>query len=285
MKALEAEVVTQLNATGKRPALLFEIGLSSTLRFCAYKTNITFPTAGNVYTAKYITVEGVSQSLEGQIERITVKFDNVNRDMAAYANIEEFRGKTLIIKRVYLDAMASALNYVEVFNGSMEQPKPIDRQWLTVTATVGKPLSRKALKVNYQRQCPWIFGGAECNIDGNADLTTLKAVGTADSGTTITLVDNALTQADDYWNYGEITIVKGGITYYRKVKSFDAATDTITLDVELPVAIDNTCTYTVYKGCDQTLDACLSNNAWGPSADNNLNFGGCIHITKLADAG
>jgi len=285
MKTTTAAVTTQIAAANKRPVLLFELGLSSTLRFCAYKTNITFPTGGSVYTAKNISAGDTTQNLEGQIERVTVKFDNVSRDMAAYANIEEFRGKTLIIKRIYLDAIASADDYVEVFNGSMEQPTEISREWLTVPATVGKPLNRKALKVNYQRQCPWIFGGTECNTESLADLTSLTATGTADSGTTSTLVDNALTQADDYWNYGEISIVKSGVTYHRKVKDFDAAADTITLDVELPVTITNTCTYTVYKGCDQTWDTCSAANVWGPSGDNHLNFGGCIHIAKQQDSG
>ena len=283
-KSLQAAVITQLNAAGKRPALLFELGLASTIYFAGYKTNIVFPTAGQTYTAKAITVEGASQSLEGQIERIVVKFDNVKKDMASYANNEDFRGKSLIIKRVYLDALGNALNYVEVFNGSMELPTEISRLWLTVPATVGKPLNRKALKTNYQKMCPWIFGGTECNTDALADLTTLKATGTADSGTTTTLVDNALTQAADFWNYGEITIVKGTKTYYRKVKDFDATTDTITFDVELPEAVTNTCTYTVYKGCDQTWDTCSHVNAWGPSADNKLNFGGAIHIAKRTDS-
>ena len=133
--------------------------------------------------------------------------------------------------------------------------------------------------------CPWKFGGTECNTDALADLTALTASGTADSGSTTTLVDNALTQIDDYWNNGNIELTKGGIVYTRKVKNFVAATDTITLDVALPVAVDNTTTYVVYKGCDQTWATCKAENAWGPSADNYLNFGGCIHITKELDTG
>lgn len=283
-KSLEAAVITQLDAVYKKPVLLFELGLSSTLRFAAYKTNITFPTGGNTYTAKNIEIDGISQSLEGQIERVTVKFDNVSKDMAAYANNEDFRGKSLVVKRIYLDAIGSADNYVEVFNGSMELPTEISRYFLTVPATVGKPLNRRGLKTQYQFLCPWIFGGTECNTDSLADLTSLTASGTADSGTTSTLTDNALTQADDYWNHGRIEITKGSKTYYRKVKDFDAATDTVTLDVELPEAVDNTCTYVLYKGCDQTWETCGANNAWGPSADNTANHAGCLHITKLADA-
>jgi phage-related protein len=283
-KSLPAAVVTQIDATNKRPVLLFELYLASTLRFAAYKSNVTFPTGGNTYTAKAITTEGLTQSLEGQIERVTIKFDNVAKDMAAYANNESFFGKKLIIKRVYLDALGDASNYNELFNGLMEQPSEISREALTVSATIGKSLEKKALIAAYQKQCPWVFGGTECNTDGNADLTALTASGTADSGTTSTLVDNALTQADDYWNSGDIEITKGTKTYYRKVKDFAAATDTITLDVELPVAIDNTCTYVLYKGCDKTWECCSADYAYGPSSDNTANFGGCIHIVKKADS-
>lgn len=283
-KTLPAQIITQLDAQQKRPCLLFELGLTSTIRFAAHKTNITFPAAGNTYTAKAIEVSNVQQSLEGQVGRATIRFDNVIRDMAAYANNEDFQGKSLIIKRIYLDELGDASYFVEVFNGYMERPKEIDRHWLTVTATMGKPLSRKALSFAYQRMCPWVFGGAECNTNSLANLTSLTASGTADSGTTSTLVDNALAQADNFWNNGRIEITKSGVTYYRKVKDFVAASDEVVFDVELSFAVDNTCTYIVYKGCDQTWDTCRGINAWGPSADNKANFGGCIHISKKQDA-
>jgi hypothetical protein len=280
---LESAVITELNAEEKRPVLLFELGIGSTVRFVGAKDNLTFPTAGNVYTAKAITISGVSQELEGQIGRVTTKFDNVAQDMAAYANNEDFRGKTLIIKRVYLDALGNATYYNEVFNGVMETPSDIDQRWLTVSATIGKSLSHKSLTFAYQRMCPWIFGGTECNTNSLADLTSLTASGTADSGSTSTLVDNALTQADDYWNNGQIIITKSSRVYRRRIKDFVASSDTLIFDVELPTAVDNTCTYVIYKGCDQTLDTCESDNAWGPSADNSANFGGCIHITAEED--
>ncbi len=285
MKSLTASVITQLNATGKAPILLFELGLSSTLRYVAYKTNVIFPTGGVItYTAKTIILKGFEQSLEGQIDRINLQFDNVQRDMSAYADIEDFRGKSLIIKRTYADVLTNALNYVEVFNGSMERPSEISPHFLSISATIGKPLNRLALKFPYQVMCPWIFGDSKCNTDGNADLTVLKATGTADSGSTTTLVDNALTQVDDHWNFGIIEVTKAGKMYSRRVADFVAASDTITFDVELPFTVDGTCTYILYKGCDQTWNTCNDLNAWGPSADNTLNFGGCLHILRLANA-
>ena len=262
-KGLPGSVITQMDAAYKRPAVLVELGLSSTLRFAAAKANITFPTGGSVYTAKAVRIHDIQQTLEGQIQRITVEFDNVTKDMAAYANAEPFKGKSMVIKRIYLDAMGDAGYYNEMFNGYMETPSNIGREWLTVPAVTGKPLARKVLTQAYQRLCRHVFGGAACNADGNADLTSLKATGTADSGSTTTLTDNALTQADDYWNHGRIEITKGGVTYYRKVADFAAATDTITLDVELPVAVDNTCTYRI-QGVRSNLGYVRRRQCLGP---------------------
>lgn len=279
-KSLPAAVTTEMNAQQKRPVLLFEIGLSSTLRFAAYKTNIVFPTGGNVYTAKAIQLSGVAQTLEGQINRVTVKFDNVVRDMAAYAYNEDFKGKSLVIKRIYLDAVGNATYYNEVFSGYMEGPSDINRHWFTVSATAGQSLMRKALTFPYQRMCPWVFGGTECNTDGLADLTSLTVSGTADSGATARLIDSILTEPTEYWRHGRISVTKDGVTYNRKIKASSGAIHAVYFDVDLPVAVDNTTTYTLYKGCDQTWDTCSGIDTWGPSADNKANFGGCMHIAK-----
>lgn len=284
-KELPAQIITQLDAQQKRPVLLLTLGLTVTIRFCTYKTDIVFPTLGNTFTAKTIGVSGLTQSLEGQIQRVVLKFDNAAGDMAAYANAEDFRGKTLLIQRVYLDELGDSSYYVEVFNGVFERPTGTSHRWLTIPATAGKPLSRRTLITPYQRMCPWSFGDDNtCDFDGNADTSVLTASGTADSGSTSTLVDSSLTEANDYWNFGRIEMVKAGITYSRRVADFDAGADRVTFGVQLPVAVDGSTTYTITKGCDQSWDTCGAANAWGPSAGNQDNFGGCLHIANPKDA-
>jgi hypothetical protein len=284
LKELDANIITQLNAQGRKPVALVEIYLDGlTLRYAANIDNIIFPyPGGNTYTAKAVEVGDVSQTLEGQIGKITVKLDNTAKDMFAYVNSYTFEGKKLVIKRVFLDsnnhAPTASTEYIEVFSGTMDQPREISRNWITVAAHEGKPLPTRMIQNMYEKQCQHAFGDAQCNKDGYADLAALTASGTADSGTTSTLVDSILTQADDYWNYGAIEITKSGTTYKRKVKDFVAATDTITFDLALPVAVDNTCTYQVWKGCPKSWDDCQANNNYGPIADNKNNFGGFIHI-------
>ncbi len=284
-KDLSAAVQTQIDSLQHQPVLLFELGLTPTVRFASLtKGNIVF--GGKTYTAKAIQMSNVNQTAEGQIERITVNFDNVSKDMSAYANVESFYGKTLKIYRVYRGALGSSSNYNELFNGYMEEVESIDPQWLTVTATVGKPLEKKLLNKVYQRKCGNNFGDSQCNKDGLADLsgTTMKLYVSDTSNITgnssTTFCDSVnLTQVDDYFNFGSIEFCKSGATYTRTVVDFKAATDEIEVDVALPFTIDTSLTsYTVMKGCPGTWEACSATYNYGPSADNRANFKGFIHI-------
>ena len=72
--------------------------------------------------------------------------------------------------------------------------------------------------------------------------------GIADSGTTTTMVDAALSQADDAWN-GAMLLFKTGTNsgYSAVVTDFDAASDTITFAPSVPNAV-TTENYTLIKG-------------------------------------
>lgn len=77
---------------------------------------------------------------------------------------------------------------------------------------------------------------------------TYQKEGTADSGNTTTLVDNALTQGEDFWKGGFITITAGtnyGVT--KKVTGFAAGSDTVTF-AAMPKSIDNTSKYRIVVG-------------------------------------
>lgn len=93
-------------------------------------------------------------------------------------------------------------------------------------------------------------------IDGlAAAASTLKlwlasdVSGTADSGTTTTMVDSARTEADtNYWKGSVIAFTSGNIAgQHRKITGFDPATDTITFYPALTQAV-TTQTYTILPG-------------------------------------
>ena len=89
-------------------------------------------------------------------------------------------------------------------------------------------------------------GGLRHRVDNDS---TYEVNGTADSGTTTTLVDDALTQADNFFgtdtsNFGFVTIVNPGAPNYdmtSKVTDFVASSDTAT--VSFPQAISSSCKY------------------------------------------
>ena len=77
--------------------------------------------------------------------------------------------------------------------------------------------------------------------------TKLRASGTADSGTTTTVVDSERTETNDFWNGYEIKFTSGdnaGLT--RRVIDFDASADTLTLDRALPNAVSSGDKYQLY---------------------------------------
>lgn len=104
----------------------------------------------------------------------------------------------------------------------------------------------------------WIVNG-KYPIITNASFTTTRMIrihgtvvneettGTADSGSTTTIVDNALTQADDYWNGGFAVITAGtNVGEIRSISDFVAGTDTVTVSVAFTDPIDATSVYALY---------------------------------------
>jgi hypothetical protein len=73
--------------------------------------------------------------------------------------------------------------------------------------------------------------------------------GATDSGTTTTITDAALTEADDHWN-GSLLIVHQGTNVGKTaiVVDFVAATDTLTFTPAMPAAIDATSIYSLVPG-------------------------------------
>jgi len=289
-KALESQVSAQLVADQRRPALLFEMGLLSgvTLYWTNHKANINF--GGTVYTSKAIKASEFTQSAEGQINRITIDFDNTNREMSSYVNQFNFEGRPLVIKRVYLGDISNANYYNEVFRGHMEQPEELGRYWVPISATVGKPLYDQALLQIYSKKCRHMFGDKYCNADNLVDLGSTSSLyselAATSGGTNFLILDTTsgttVGNVDDFFNFGLVKVGKSGVTYNRICSDYISATSRVNWLVGTPVAIDNTYRAQVYKGCDKTWNTCSAVFAYGPTVDNKDNFGGFLHI---GDAG
>ena len=72
---------------------------------------------------------------------------------------------------------------------------------------------------------------------------------TASSGTVRTVVCAGLTEADDYWNGALLRWDSGpNAGLWSSIKDFAASSDTLTLDEDLPSAVANTHTFTIFTG-------------------------------------
>jgi hypothetical protein len=249
-----------------RPVELHDIYLGSqtaedddTLHFVHFYFPITFFTylghASQQYTPLGIARSSIKRNSKGEIERVMYEVDNVNKAMSAYAAVHDFRNKRVVTRLIFRDHLTSYLDSKTIFDGFIQN---ITFEQKKMVANCVPKLGSLSFETGwpYQIQCNAKFGDAYCKIDKNA--TANRVIGWATGGTTGTVIDTiSLTQADDYWNWGVITFTSGdnnGLS--RKIVDFDNATHKLTLDYVLDHAVSVGDTYTLYRGCDKTLDMC-----------------------------
>ncbi|MFH1738531.1 MAG: hypothetical protein ABIH23_05950 [bacterium] len=89
-----------------------------------------------------------------------------------------------------------------------------------------------------------IFVEADTDI-GEGDVfyqydpeSAVEVTGTTDAGSSVSqIIDDALTQADDYWNGSVIKCTTGSNSEKRVVEDFDAATDKVTPETNFTITI------------------------------------------------
>lgn len=281
MKSLDATYLTKLQAQQNKPVLLYELYLGSgTLRLCDWNQDIIFPIAGSTYTAFAIRFERLQQAGGDKLDNVSIEIDNVGQVIGAYAAHERFRGRTIVIKRVFADTLGSA-DYSEIiFAGQLQEPV-IDHYKVVIEATTGRTLRTKQPLTCYQRLCRHDFGDTYCNADGTADITTSprKETGTATGGSSTTLQDTDngdLSGEADYYQDGwlicEKTIDGHKRIETRRITAYDETTKTFTIALPFSWTIDTDTTYVVIAGCDKTWSTCYSK--WS----NSLNYGGFLHV-------
>lgn len=275
-------ILTQIAADSKRPTHLYEITLTYlTLRFAAAKANILFPAVdGNVWTAKAIRHDAPGASTTGGgVGKSKILFADGAGEMLAYHKADNFKGKKIRVLRIYRDALDSADDRVEIFEGFVNNCA-WDYEHFSVEVIAGDSLRQKLPRRAYTLRCPYSPGNAQCNANGLFDITTTPFLQTGQmTGALGSFTDVARTEADDYWKWGQVILKEGNNVYRRQVTAFAAGV--FTLDVPTPIAAATVVDYTLTRGCDGSWAACSGAQAWGPIADNFLNHGGFIHITNL----
>jgi len=229
MKEVSAEIQSIIQRTTQHPIILIEIELLvGTLRYALFKGNIIW--GGNTYTAKAIKIGKLTQKAEGQIQSISLKFDNVTYDMSSWLNTENFYGRTVTIRRIFADptyllkkedtdlllmenADFIALDQeggdttasVVIFKGELDEPDSVDQYWFAITATQGKLLSQKAFNKSYTNRCNHLFGDEFCNLGGLSDLSIVSDLARLDeavtSGATNYIIDTDMSIDPEITSY------------------------------------------------------------------------------------
>lgn len=276
MKSLSANYIAKLDAQENKPRLLYEIVLDSgTLYLADDITNITFPTAGQVYTALGVQHEMMQIGGSEVIDTVQVAIDNVDDVLGRYVVYEPFRGRALIIKRVFADLLSAGADVEILFAGVMMEPI-VDQYKITVEAIAGQILKRKVPQESYSRQCRWQLGDS---VTCQKDISgyEVEEANAPDSGSTTTLVDsNLINTIDDLYIEGvlECDFTSGAFTWTekRRISEYNKTTKTITVALPFSRSTAGAGRWKAIAGCNKTWTICHNRYV------NLMNFGGFIHV-------
>jgi uncharacterized phage protein (TIGR02218 family) len=119
----------------------------------------------------------------------------------------------------------------------------------------------------YTPDCAADLGDARCGVD----LSTLE--GTVIAATSATTFQTSLVQATGWYDGGELSWTSGGNAGQTvAVRSWNAATSTLTLFLPALYQIQADDAFTIRPGCDKTFATCRA------KFDNAINFRGFPHV-------
>ena len=277
--SLPAALVTEKAKTQVAIAELFDFVLDTqTLKFTSYTKDVDFfdlNGAAATYTSIPIAREGAETNVDMRIDAIRIIVDNVSKAMSSYIANNEFRGRRLVIRRVFTNLLSDNTYFQPVFDGIMDRPLIGNtRAQIEAVSRLGF-LSRTGPRRMYQLRCNWRFAVAPpdsgcANGISAATLKDKKTGQTVDAGSTATVVKDAdRTEATHYWKIGIVTFT-GGTAVNIGVKRRVVASQTgqFTVDVALPATPAPGDAYEIERDCDLSFEDCQNRFA------NTGNFGG-----------
>ena len=209
---------------------------------------------------------------------------------AQHKNLPQNEGKTVNFTR-FLPLSTRTTALTETTNGGITAGETLKS--MTVSATVApygdytevtellrltsidKNMKEKVEVLGMQAQetideLMWREYGDNClRVRADADSAYWQN-NSATGGSTTTVVDTGLTEADDYWNGGYVTITDrthGAYGETRAITDFTAASDTVTVDAAFSEAVAAGTKYSICEG------AALSNaNAADKLTHTNLSY-------------
>lgn len=286
-KDLSTNIQTEIALTEHRPIELFIVCLDDyTLHLTSHDQVVSFFDLDDIaqdYAPVAISRGEVKTNIDNKIDSVTVQLDNINRAMTDYIASYEFRGRRMLIRRVYEDYLTDADDHITIFDGLMDNPV-IGEQSLSLTVksrlgTLAKSVPRRM----YQIHCNWDFGSDECGIDKDATEIAGETI-TVGSTTSDVRVSGAIYEnlANDYYKYGTIEFTSGNNAKESRLITYSSGTLALTGVSGMQMGIGYNLQYTpvadvvtINQGCDRTPDFCDT------QYDNLINYGGFTTIPEL----
>jgi phage-related protein len=173
-KTIDAAAKTKAELAANNPIYLIELGVTGTPRFAVTNAQIVFPSSGgHTYNGWGITFGAIKASINGDVERVSVRFDNTNLTMSGLVNSLSFPGKTLTIKKVFGNLLGSSAYAMTVFVGLMGAPVVNERFVEVMAVSPMARLNKQAGRL-YQNLCPWEYKGTECGDGGTSCNKTIS---------------------------------------------------------------------------------------------------------------
>ncbi|MDE1901660.1 MAG: DUF2163 domain-containing protein [Alphaproteobacteria bacterium] len=127
----------------------------------------------------------------------------------------------------------------------------------------------------YTPECRFDLGDARCGVDIAAQTVTGSVTAATDSAT---FADSAQMAATGAFNYGKLTWASGANAgQSMEVKNWDLPTQTFTLWLPMPNAVQAGDAYSVYPGCDKRFTTCKNTFA------NAAHFGGFPYVPGVGN--
>jgi|ERR1700722_19508367 len=136
-------------------------------------------------------------------------------------------------------------------------------------------LLQRPVGVYYTPECRYDLGDVNCTIN----LASITVTGVVTSVTSTTaFADTSRPEATGIFNYGKLTWTGGANAgAAMDVKNWDAPSQTFTLWLPMPNAIQVGDTYNVYPGCDKRFATCQT------KFNNAVNFGGFPYVPGVGN--
>jgi uncharacterized phage protein (TIGR02218 family) len=259
MKLLTPAFRATASGDTNQPIELYDILLDSmTLHLVNYDKNISFfDINGNitVYTGFPASRESYERTMENPINTLVISVVNVDRSISAYVASNEFRGRRIVIRKVFADQLTASGDCAIIFDGVMDSPAASEAVvQITAVDRIGT-LRKQAPRDWYQLLCNHKFGDEYCFYSrSSGDMYDTKRYRAID-GCTSTTVRISSSSGDDHWKDGDIQITSGQDAL-RTRKIVDSSGDWVKVDKAFDYIVSSGDTITIRRGCDKSHFKC-----------------------------